>query len=182
MSDRISDYTTIPKAPYYVFATDDSHINGPKTEVLVFPCASFAEARIVKTNCDNRTDIADFVRIVEFPPVPSLSIQHWLMEKNECPIWYEVDGIPFKASQRHNGYANIATYNVSLVIDNDHFYTITARAIVKDDPSGETLKHFVLRESRIPNSLFDQQFANERSLLDLVDWKELANDIANPTP
>lgn len=92
MSEQVIYQDAIPSAPFYV-VTEDSFMSGwgmaqGKTNVLVFPCASYSEARIVADNARARSD-QKRVRINATKPRRR---SHWLLQvkdRDDYGSWYE---------------------------------------------------------------------------------------------
>jgi len=84
----------LPHAPYYVTATDDFMSGwGPvagRTNVVVIPCASAEEAKVVMANAAGRGDMSHIAGHANPPPMPSIGdkVLYSLMTKDRAAAWF----------------------------------------------------------------------------------------------
>jgi len=92
MSTTITSQSEIPSAPFYVTATDSFMSGwGPaagKTNRVILPCESLAEAEVVEANARQRSDMKS-VHICAAKPKLNRWTLYSLMDREAASRWYE---------------------------------------------------------------------------------------------
>ena len=94
-SKTVTDRHDIPDAMYYVLSNDtffsgSDYCRG-RTNTVILPCGSRAEAETVAANARNRTD-QQRVRIVVHKPRLRDYVMYSLLTKQDAARWYEPGG------------------------------------------------------------------------------------------